>query len=439
MRKLTFKHALTPDGIVADCVFGIDEAGLIASVGHGGPPYDGDLALPGMPNAHSHAFQRALAGRGERRAGDDSFWSWRDAMYSLAARVTPEQLYAIAAQAYVEMLAAGFTSVAEFHYLHHLPDGSATTAMADAVIAAARDTGIRLRLLPVYYHAGGFGKPAGPGQRRFVHASVDAYLAFVDSLDHPHKGFAPHSLRAVPLEHLREILRESQTRSHNPLHIHISEQEAEVQQCMESHGARPIELLADSLDLNAQWTLVHATHADEGERTRILASGACVALCPLTEAYLGDGLFAAAAHHAAGGAWAIGSDSNGRIDAVEELRWLEYGQRLRDRRRARLADENGIGLPLWRAAAAGGTQATGFPVGRLEAGCHADLVVLSADASPWRGLPPERWLDAWVTGGSRHDIDAVFVGGDRVVQAGRHRDGERISVDFAGALQELAR
>lgn len=439
MRKLTFKHALTPEGIVADCVLGIDAAGRIASVGRGGPPYDGDFALPGMPNAHSHAFQRALAGRGEQRVGDDSFWSWRDAMYALAARVTPDQMHSIAAQAYAEMLAAGFTSVAEFHYLHHLPDGTATTAMADAVIAAARDTGIRLRLLPVYYHAGGFGKPAAPAQRRFVHASVDAYLAFVDSLDHPHKGYAPHSLRAVPLEHLREIHRVSQIRSYDLLHIHISEQEAEVAECVAVHGAPPVALLADTVQLDARWTLVHATHADATERARIAASGAAVALCPLTEAYLGDGLFAAAAHHAAGGVWAVGSDSNARIDAVEELRWLEYGQRLRDRRRARLADGDGIGVPLWRAAAEGGAQATAFPVGRLAIGCHADLVVLSADAGPWRGLPPERWLDAWVTGGSRSDIDAVFVGGERVVHAGRHRDAGRILTAFARTLEGLDR
>lgn len=435
MRKLTFKHALTPDGIVADCSVEVDATGKVVAMGRGGPPYDGDLALPAMPNAHSHAFQRALAGQGEARHGDDSFWRWRDAMYALAARITPEQMHAVACLAYAEMLEGGFSSVAEFHYLHHLPDGSPTTAMADAVVAAARDTGIRLRLLPVYYHAGGFGTPARPEQARFVHASVHAYRAFVDTIDHPHKGCAPHSLRAVPLEHMQELARAPESL----FHIHISEQEAEVTACIERHGARPIELLADHVDLDARWTLVHATHADAGERAHVRDAGACIALCPLTEAYLGDGLFAATEHHAAGGRWAIGSDSNARIDAVDELRWLEYGQRLRDRQRARLADAQGVGQALWHAATAGGALATGFPVGRIAQGNFADFVVLSARGKPWCGLPPARWLDAWLTGGSRADIAAVFVGGERIVTDGRHRRADAYAAAFSSAMTALAR
>ncbi len=409
MRKLTFKHALTPGGIVADCEITIDEAGCISAVGQGTGPYDGDFALPALGNAHSHAFQRALAGYGEARAGDDSFWSWRDAMYSLANRLDPEEMYKIARLAYTEMLATGFTAVSEFHYLHHLNDGARGTAMADAVIQAARDTGIRLRLLPVYYHSGGFGQPAGDAQRRFTHASVDEFLKLVDALDHPHIGIAIHSLRAVPVDHLRDLVAQ---RSGTLFHIHVSEQQAEVDQCLDAHGKRPIELLADTIELDARWTLVHATHADASERAQIQAAGACVALCPLTEAYLGDGLFAATEFHAQGGVLAIGTDSNARIDAIEELRWLEYGQRLRDQRRARLADESGIGVPLWQAAAAGGAQATGFSLGRIEVGAFADLVVLDAGGAPWSGIEPARWPDAWLTGGSRHDIARVFLGGE---------------------------
>lgn len=410
MRKLTFKHALTPRGIVADCEITVDDAGHITAVGQGAGPYDGDFALPALGNAHSHAFQRGLAGQGEARSGDDSFWSWREAMYTLANRLDADEMYKIARLAYSEMLAAGFTAVAEFHYLHHLKDGSRGTAMADAVIQAARDTGIRLRLLPVYYHAGGFGKPADADQRRFTHDSVDDFLKLVDSIDHPHVGIAIHSLRAVPLDHLKAIAAQSR-RSHNLFHIHVSEQQAEVDQCLAAHGKRPIELLADTVELDARWTLVHATHANAHERELIRTAGACVALCPLTEAYLGDGLFAAVEFHADGGVLAVGTDSNARIDAIEELRWLEYGQRLRDQRRARLADEAGIGVPLWQAAAAGGAQATGFPVGRIEVGAFADLVVLDASGAPWIGVEPAHWPDAWLTGGSRHDIARVYVGG----------------------------
>ena len=410
MRKLTFKHALTPRGIVADCEITFDDAGRITAVGQGAAPYDGDFALPALGNAHSHAFQRALAGHGEARAGDDSFWSWREAMYALANRLDADAMYSVTRLAYSEMLAAGFTAVAEFHYLHHAKDGARGTEMADAVVQAARDTGIRLRLLPVYYHSGGFDRPAGDAQRRFTHATVDEFLKLVDSIDHPDLGLAVHSLRAVPLAHLKELAAQDAAL----FHIHVSEQQAEVEQCIAAHGKRPITLLADTVELDARWTLVHATHADTAERARILASGACVALCPLTEAYLGDGLFAAAEFHAQGGLLAIGTDSNARIDAIDELRWLEYGQRLRDQRRARLADESGIGVPLWQAAAAGGAHATGFAVGRIEVGFFADLVALDATGSPWAGVEPARWPDAWLTGGSRHDIARVYVGGKPV-------------------------
>ncbi|MEX0900457.1 MAG: formimidoylglutamate deiminase [Gammaproteobacteria bacterium] len=411
MRKLTFKHALTPRGIATDCEISFDEAGRITAVGQGAGPYDGDFALPALGNAHSHAFQRALAGHGEGRGGDDSFWRWREAMYALANRLDADEMYTVARLAYSEMLAAGFTAVAEFHYLHHLKDGARGTAMADAVIQAARDTGIRLRLLPVYYHAGGFGRPAGDAQRRFTHASVDEFLKLVDSLAHAHLGIAIHSLRAVPLEHLKDIVAQ---RAGALFHVHVSEQQAEVDQCVAVYGKRPVELLADTVELDANWTLVHATHADASERASIRNAGACVALCPLTEAYLGDGLFAATEFHAQGGVLAIGTDSNARIDAIEELRWLEYGQRLRDQRRARLADESGVGAPLWQAAAAGGAHATGFAVGRIEVGAFADLVVLDESGAPWFGVEPARWLDAWLTGGSRHDIAHVYVGGKAV-------------------------
>ena len=244
MRKLSFKHALTPQGIVADCAVEVDAGGRIAAVGRGGPPYDGDLALPALANAHSHGFQRALAGHGEGRRGDDTFWSWRDAMYALANRLDAEAFHRATLRAYREMVAAGFTAVAEFHYVHHGTDGARGTEMADAVVRAARDAGIRLRLLPVYYHAGGFGEPARAEQRRFTHASVDQFLALLDAIDHPDLGIAVHSLRAVPIEHLKDLVAQRR-RSHDDLfHIHVSEQQAEVAQCVATHGRRPVELLA---------------------------------------------------------------------------------------------------------------------------------------------------------------------------------------------------
>lgn len=409
MRSLNFQYALTPAGIVQGCRVSVDDSGTIQAIQTGAPPpYDGMFALPGMPNAHSHAFQRALLGHGEQRAGDDSFWSWREAMYALAGTLDAERMYTVAKRAYGEMLAGGFTSVAEFHYLHHAPDGMATTDMADAVIAAARDAGIRLRLLPVLYMAGGFGKPAAPGQRRFVHETVDAYRDFVNRIRHPHLGIAIHSLRAVPLDAVKEVTADA---AGQVVHIHISEQEAEVADCVATHGKRPIELLFDSCTVDYRWTLVHATHADAAERGRITTSGACIALCPITEAYLGDGLFAAVDFVAAGGRISIGSDSNVRIDAIEELRWLEFGQRLRDRRRARLATPEGVGAPLWAAAAQGGAQSLGFACGSIAIGNYADFVVLDGAAAPFADLGPERWLDAWLVGGTRSDIARVYVGG----------------------------
>lgn len=410
MRSFNFQYALLPDGLVRGCRVDVDDAGVIQAIQQGTQaPYDGALALPGMPNAHSHAFQRALLGHGESRAGDDSFWSWREAMYALAGSLDAERMYALAQRAYGEMLAAGFTAVAEFHYLHHLPDGSATTDMADAVIAAARETGIRLRLLPVLYMTGGFGKPASAAQRRFVHASVDDYLELLGRIGHPYTGVAIHSLRAVPLDAVVQLVR-STTEQH-VVHIHISEQETEVADCLAMHGKRPVDLLLDTCGVDARWTLVHATHADAAERRRVVDSGACVALCPLTEAYLGDGLFAATDYIADGGVFSIGSDSNVRIDAIEELRWLEYGQRLRDRKRARLATAQGIGAPLWAAAARGGARSTGFACGEIAVGKFADFVVLDGEAAPFADLDAARWLDAWLVGGTRSDIATVYVGG----------------------------
>ncbi|HET7922739.1 MAG TPA: formimidoylglutamate deiminase [Gammaproteobacteria bacterium] len=436
---LAFKYVLTPAGLRRDCRLSVDETGMITAVEPAEGPVDGYFAIPGLPNAHSHAFQRALAGHGEATSGEDSFWSWREAMYRLARRVTPEDMFVIARHAFTEMLRGGFTSVAEFHYLHHLPDGTAGADMARAVIEAARVTGIRLLLLPVLYRRGGFGQPARVEQQRFLHEKLDDYWRLLEQLRDVRLGIAPHSLRAVEPELLPRVLQEAAAilGERFPVHIHISEQQREVEECRENYGCTPIELLARTIPLDARWNLVHATHAGSTELRLIREHAATVVLCPITEAYLGDGLFAADEFVKAGGRVAIGSDSNCRIDAVEELRWLEYGQRLRQQRRARLAEREGLGRPLWQRACAGGAAALDEPVGAIEVGKRADLVVLDEEAAPWLGHDIGTLLDAFIIGGSRHDIAAVYVGGRRIVDHGTVKDDARSAREFARTVSRL--
>jgi len=419
LRSLNFAHILTPAGFQRQRRIAIDATGRIAriEVAPDGAPLDGWIALPGMPNAHSHAFQRALAGHGEAARGGDSFWSWREAMYRLAGSVGPDDLYAISLQAYREMLAGGFTSVAEFHYLHHGVDGARGSECAAAVIGAAADAGIRLLFLPVFYQRGGFGRPAGEAQARFLHGTVDEFLAGVAALPDVARGIAVHSLRAVPHGALPDLVAgaDALLGRDAPLHIHVAEQLAEVEACLAATGRRPVELLADSVALDPRWSLVHATHANTAERALVIERGATVVLCPLTEAYLGDGLFATADFARGGGRLAVGSDSNVRIDAVEELRWLEYGQRLLTNSRAQLADGSGLGAPLWRRACEGGAAALAQAVGRIEPGAWADLVSLDPGESVLQGPDePDAVLDALVTGGDSRCIDAVWVGGRRI-------------------------
>ncbi|MEE8108708.1 MAG: amidohydrolase family protein, partial [Gammaproteobacteria bacterium] len=324
-----------------------------------------------------------------------------------------------ATQAFAEMLAAGFSSVAEFHYLHHRVDGARSPAMGRAIIAAAQDTGIRLLLLPVLYRQGGFNEPPGAAQSRFVHDEIDGFCRLLEQLSAVRLGFAPHSLRAVAVEDLCSILDavDSVLGADYPIHIHISEQQREVEECIAHHGARPLEVLAKHTELGPRWNLVHGTHFLPAELALASDSGCQVVLCPLTEASLADGIFPATAFQRLGGRWAIGSDSNARIDPIEELRLLEYGQRLRDGLRARLAGEESLGATLWQQACDGGAAALAMPVGRLEAGFYADITVL-AKTGVLNGPAPERLLDALIAGGSRQDVAAVYVGGEL-----RARDG----------------
>jgi formimidoylglutamate deiminase len=401
------------------------------------------FALPGMPNLHSHAFQRAMAGLAERRGpGDDSFWTWRETMYGFASRIGPDALRAVAAQLYVEMLKAGYTNVCEFHYLHNAPDGTPyadPAAMSHAIVEAARDAGIGLTLLPVLYMTGGFdGRPLSDRQRRFG-LSVDAYLRLLESLralESPtvRVGIALHSLRAVPEAAMHEVL-ESPLARDRVIHIHIAEQIGEVQDCLGIRGVRPVQWLFDHADVDARWCLVHATHLDDAEMRAIAKSGAVAGLCPTTEANLGDGLFPLANYLDANGVLGIGSDSHISVAPVEELRWLEYGQRLVTRHRNIAARKPGasVGETLWAAALRGGRQAAG-----LHEDAARDVIVLD-DASPLLAARDEASvLDTFLFAGNVPLVRDVMAGGEWVVRDFHHKDETRIAADYRAAVEALA-
>ena len=406
--------------------------------------------LPGIPNTHSHAFQRAMAGLAEHQTrADDSFWTWRETMYGFAARIGPDELHAIAAQLYVEMLKAGYTSVCEFHYLHHQPDGTPyadPAAMSQALIAAARETGIGLTLLPTLYLSGGFdGRPLNERQRRFGH-DVERYLALVDTLRSHESascniGIALHSLRAVPQAAMREVLDAVAGYGERfPIHIHIAEKIGEVQDCLAIRNARPVEWLLDHAPVDARWTLVHATHMTADETARVARSGGTVSICPTTEANLGDGLFPLRSYLDAGGRIAIGSDSHISVSPVEELRWLEYGQRLAVRRRniAVSPAQPSVGATLYDAVLQGGRAATQRDVGALEPGQLADLLVLDEYSPLLAARGPEHLLDAWIFAGNRTLVRDVMVGGEWRVRDGRHRDEEGIAERYRNVVEKLA-
>lgn len=405
-------------------------------------PADARATLPGIANLHSHAFQRAMAGLAERMTDpSDSFWTWRETMYRMAARFDPDTLRAVAAQLYVEMLEAGYTAVCEFHYLHHAPDGrpyADPAAMSLALIAAARDTGIRLTLLPVLYMTGGFdGRELNERQRRFGH-TVDAYLRLFETLraeqdETLRVGCALHSLRAVPQQAMRRVL--AALPADARIHIHIAEQIGEVQDCLAMRGERPVRWLLDHAEVDARWTLVHATHLEVDEIVGIADRGATVALCPTTEANLGDGLFPLRDYLDADGRWGIGSDSHISVSPVEELRWLEYGQRLITRHRniAASAEAPSVGDTLLAGVRASAAPATGFPDPALA----EDRIALDPTAPQLLGATDSDRVDRWIFSGNRPAVDRVVVAGRELVTAGRHRDREAVAAGYAAALGRL--
>ena len=394
--------------------------------------------LPAVPNLHSHAFQRAMAGMAERRTDPaDSFWTWRETMYRFAGRMTPDTMRAVAAQLYVEMLEAGYGSVCEFQYVHHRPDGTPyddPAAMSQALAEAARETGIRMTLLPVLYMTGGFdGRALSERQARFGH-DVDGYLRLLERLhglegERLRVGACFHSLRAVPADAMRRVLEALPAAM--PVHIHIAEQIGEVQDCLALREARPVEWLFANFDVDARWALVHATHLTAEETRSIAGSGATVVLCPTTEANLGDGLFPLRDYLDAGGRWGIGSDSHISVSPVEELRWLEYGQRLVSRHRnIAVGASESVGETLLAGALAGGADVTGFDA-------SSDWIELDPEAPTLVGATDEDVVDRWVFSGNRPVVEAVCVGGEMLVSGGRHRDREAIAAHYRQAIADL--
>ncbi len=451
MRRLFFDVALLPDGWARNVVVGV-EGGSISSVvvdaEIGAAERAGAIAIPGLASLHSHTFQRGMAGLAETRGpASDSFWSWRQVMYRFLSALSAEDIEAIAAFAFMEMLENGFTAVGEFHYLHHAIGGAAYANPAEhceRIASAASQSGIGLTLLPVFYAQGGFGGlAASEGQRRFI-TDLDAFATLhagarraIATLPDARIGVAPHSLRAVSPEALEALLA---AHPEGPVHIHIAEQLREVEDCLAWSGRRPVEWLYDHVEVDRRWCLVHATQMTAAEGRLLARSGAVAGLCPITEANLGDGIFDAPTLLAEAGFFGVGTDSNVEITAPGELKQLEYSQRLGLRARNVFSQREGqsTGAALYHGALAGGARALGRAIGQIAPGFRADVVTLD-DAHPdLAGVRDDRWLDAYIFASASRAIDSVFVGGKKTVEAGRHLERENIVARYAGTMARIA-
>jgi formiminoglutamate deiminase len=447
MPVLHFGQALLPMGW-ARGVAVHHEAGLITRVETGveAVASDGAIALPGLASLHSHSFQRGMAGLAERRGqSDDSFWTWREVMYRFLGEITAEDVEAIAAFAFMEMLERGFTAVGEFHYLHHQPDGTAYANPAEHAVriaSASAETGIALTLLPVFYAHGGFGgQAANPGQRRFLSdlhgfaRLMEASGRAISRLPHAVLGFAPHSLRAATPDELNALVSAYPI---GPVHIHVAEQMKEVQDCLAWSGQRPVEWLLAHQPVDERWCLIHATHLTESETLALAKSGAVAGLCPITEANLGDGVFPATDFLAAGGSFGVGTDSNVEITAPGELRMLEYSQRLTRRvRNAMSLPGASTGRTLYDRALAGGAQALGRAMG-IAVGARADFVTLNPDAPDLAGRDGDYALDSYIFAGDHALIDKVYAAGKLVVDKGRHHRHEALAQAYRQVIHRLA-
>ena len=450
MATLHIRNALLPEGWARDVRVTI-AGGAIGSIVAGVAPAPDDerhaLAVPGIASLHSHAFQRGMAGLAEvRGATADTFWTWRETMYRFALAMTPEDAEAVATLLYTELLEAGFTRVGEFHYLHHDRDGTPYTnpaEMAERIAAAAAASGIGMTLLPCFYaHATFGGAPPHAGQRRFI-CDVELFARLVDSsrravrvLDGANVGVAPHSLRAVTPDELKAVVALT---AGEPVHIHAAEQVREVEDCLAWSGARPVEWLLANAAVDARWCLIHATHMTDKETRALAGTHAVAGLCPVTEASLGDGIFPAREFRAAGGRIGIGTDSNVLVGVADELRQLEYGQRLKFRERNVLAGSADVstGRALFEAAVAGGAQAMGQASSGLAPGARADIVTLDATHPSLAGRSGDALIDGWIFAGAGNVVDCVWSGGVKVVASGRHRLREAARQRFNASVARL--
>ena len=448
--SLFARHALLPGGWHDDVRLEWNAHGDLSAVSAGSARQAGEqeagLVLPGMINLHSHAFQRALGGLTETAGeGPDSFWTWRDLMYRFARHITPEHIEAIAAQLFSECLRHGYTALCEFHYVQRDQQGglyARPAETAERVLAAAALTGIGVTMLPVLYSYAGFGaQPLKPEQQRFGTGprEVMDIIAALEPWRGPQVevGVAPHSLRAAGTDQIREVL--ASLPAARPVHIHIAEQQAEVEQSLAATGMRPVRYLMEQFELSARWCLVHATHLDAFETAALAASGAIAGLCPTTEANLGDGLFPLAPFLERGGRFGIGSDSHISQSPVEELRWLEYGQRLLHQKRNVAASpvQRRVGEFLWQGALAGGALACGRAVGALAPGMRADLLVLDSEHPNLFDVAPADVLGTFVFCGNDNLVRDVLVGGRWVVRGGRHVAQAAIAQRYMHTIAEL--
>lgn len=456
MTKLYAENILIGSEWQSDKTIKLDSNGLITDICDGKEPGSELLngsVIPGMVNCHSHAFQRAFAGFSEYRANkQDSFWSWRDIMYRFVARMTPEDAAIVAEYAYIEMLKSGFTSVAEFHYLHHQPNGCHYDDMAEMshqVVNAALNCGIGITHLPVLYSYAGFGHQApSQAQGRFIN-TTESYVELWEALQSHYAdssevklGIAPHSLRAVSEQQLAQII--PWIRQHNsksPIHIHIAEQKQEVADCLAFYGKRPVEWLLENFSVDQHWCLVHATHLTEKEVTQLANSGAVAGICPITEANLGDGIFPTSEYLEKDGRLAIGSDSHILINVAEELRLLEYGQRLTKCQRAVLANDtcSSVGQFVYLKSAKDGALATNQNAGVIEIGKRADFVVLNDKASSMLAKQNHQRLDAAIFASAEMPINKVIVAGKVVVEDNNHRNQEQVLQAYERVLNKLVK
>lgn len=450
VQTLFAKQALLPSGWTSDVRLHWNDDGHLSQIETAvtADPYERQCGYvsPGMTNLHSHAFQRAMAGMTEVAGeGPDSFWTWRDLMYRYALAISPEQMQAIAAQLYSECLRHGYTSVCEFHYVHRAPNGAFYSDIAETarqVIAGAQQTGIGITMLPVLYSYADFKQLSLREDQRRFNTNVEQILRIVESLENQRNaqteiGVAPHSLRAASTDQIRDVV--AGLAADRPIHIHIAEQMREVNACLAATGKRPVELLFDTQTVDARWCLVHATHLNAYEVASMAASQSVAGICTSTEGNLGDGFFELPDYIAAQGRFGIGTDSHASQSVVEEIRWLEYGQRLKMQGRniASVKGQRRVADFLWQQCLLGGAQASGRAVGALEVGKRADMIIFDNQHPNLQCSSVDDVLSSIVFTGNDNLIRDVFVGGQCVVENGKHRNQTEINTNYIACMQQL--